>query len=371
MIWPIIFALITVIFLMIVHEFGHFIIAKRAGIKIEEFGIGYPPRIFGKKIGQTVYSINLLFLGAFVRIKGEEGGLEDRESFSGLPIYKRVAIVLGGVISFWLVAIILFSFVFAIGVRVPIEDSAKLDVNEVQVQISAVRVNSPASIAELQKGDVIKEITALDGNVLISTIKEFQDFVSTHKGQEITLKIQRGESVLEKSLSPRVIAPENEGAVGIELQRTATLIQKYPWYQAPVKGLLFCGELTYRATISLVQFFSDLILGKGLMEGAEPAGPIGLTIFLARAAQMGIGFFLYFIAAVSVLLAIFNLLPIPALDGGKILFLIIEKIRSKAVSPKIEQTITMVFFFTLIALSLFVTIKFDIPRFSEFFKNSF
>src|ERR1035437_9751263 len=112
-------AFLSVIALMSIHEFGHFIIAKKFGIRVDEFGIGYPPRIFGKKIGDTIYSINWLPLGAFVRIYGEEGGLDDYRSFSNLKIWKRVLIVIGGVAAFWASAIVIFKIVFAMGADLP------------------------------------------------------------------------------------------------------------------------------------------------------------------------------------------------------------------------------------------------------------
>ena len=108
-------AFLSLIALMIIHEFGHFVIAKKFGVRVEEFGIGYPPRIFGKKIGETIYSINWIPLGAFVRIYGEEGGVDDLRSFANLKIWQRVLIVIGGVAAFWVAAIIIFSIVFADG----------------------------------------------------------------------------------------------------------------------------------------------------------------------------------------------------------------------------------------------------------------
>jgi len=372
MILVIILAVFSVIALMVIHEFGHFIIAKKCGVKVEEFGIGYPPRVYGKKIGQTIYSINAIPLGAFVRIHGEAGGVEDYQSFTGLAIYKRIAIVLGGVVSFWIAAAILFTVVFNIGVSVPISDDDVPGLKNAQIQITGVSSDSPAKLAGLRTGDVVRELGVKGGQLQsVDKIGDFQSFVEQYKGQEITLQIARGSSVIETSLTPRVSPPENQGALGVQLQRTSMVIEKYPWYETPYRGVVFCGELTYKATISLGQLLGNLFTGKGMGEGAEPAGPVGLTVFIAQAAGLGAGFFLYFIAAISVLLAIFNLLPIPALDGGKILFLIIEKIRAKAISPKIEQTITVVFFFILISLSLFVTVRFDIPRFYEFIKNSF
>jgi len=170
-------------------------------------------------------------------------------------------------------------------------------------------------------------------------------------------------------LIPRVSPPENEGPVGIGLERMANIIERHAWYQAPIKGIFYCGSLTVKAIGGLVKILGDLILGRGVPPGAEVAGPLGITILLARAFELGLGFFLYFIGIITVCVALFNLFPIPVLDGGKLLFLAIEKIRGKAISPKVEQTITMIFFVLLIGLSIFITIKFDIPRFSEFLKS--
>ncbi|MBU4204663.1 site-2 protease family protein [Patescibacteria group bacterium] len=367
MILAIIIAFFSVIFLMIIHEFGHFIAAKKSGLNVEEFGIGYPPRICGKKIGKTLYSLNLFPFGAFVKIPGEIGGIEDRHSFSGLSMPKKVFIVLGGIISFWVAAIIIFTVVFNIGVEIPISDEDDPLLTGAKIQVLNVHQDSPAEISGIKRGDIIKELWVEGSDKIIaSRINDFQDFIEVNKGKKVYFIIQRGNQSLNISLVPRVSPPQNEGLIGVQLQRTATLIEKYPWYQTPIKGLVYCGEISVKAIGGLVGILSDLITGKGVPAGAEPAGPIGITVYLARAAELGIGFFLYFIGAISVLLAIFNLLPIPALDGGKLLFLAIEKIKGKSISPKIEQTITVIFFFMLITLSIFVTIKFDIPKFSEF-----
>lgn len=368
MILVIVIAFFSIIALMVIHEFGHFIIAKKCGINVDEFGIGYPPRIYGKKIGGTIYSINWLLLGAFVKIPGEIGGLEDYGSFSNLKIWKRILIVLGGVISFWAAAAIIFTIAFNIGVAVPIGDQDVPSGTGVKVQIMDVSLNSPAQLAGIKIGDEVTAARYQTSEVKIDKMSDFQDFVKKYQGLEITLVIQRNGSVLDFSLTPRVNPPAKEGSVGVALERTAEIVGKYPWYEAPVRGILYTGDLTYKSTLALFDLLKNLILGKGLPEGAAPTGPVGITVYLARAAELGTGFYLYFIGSISVLLAIFNLLPIPALDGGKILFLIIEKIKGSAVSPKIEQTITGAFFIILISLSLFVTIKFDIPSLTNFIK---
>jgi len=365
-----IIALFSLVALMVIHEFGHFIIAKKFGVKVEEFGIGYPPRLFGKKFGETLYSINWLPLGAFVKIYGEEGDVDDYRSFSNLKIWKRVLIIIGGVVAFWIASMILFSIVFAIGADIPIGDQDVAELTNTKVKIISVSPNSPAQLAGLATGDAILSFKSGGTETKIDKIKEVQDYTKERAGQEITLVIEREGKTIEAPLTLRAQVPEGQGALGIGLERIGTLIKKYPWYQAPIKGIVYTGEITVKSVQGLFVVFVDLFKGKGVPEGAALAGPIGITIFLANAVSFGPGFFLYFIASISVFVAIFNLFPIPALDGGKLIFLAIEKIKGKPVSARVEQNITIVFFFLLIAMSIFVTIKFDIPRLSEFIKSS-
>lgn len=369
-------AFLSLIALMIIHEFGHFIIAKKFGVRVDEFGIGYPPRIFGKKIGDTIYSINLLPLGAFVKIYGEEGGVDDYRSFASLKIWKRVLIVIGGVAAFWAAAIIIFSVVFAIGTDLPVSDDDVQGLVNPRVQVIAVAANSPASQAGLKVGDTLLQIESAryesagvgPETVKISRIKDFQDFTKSHAGEQIKLEVARNNETLEITLSPRTNPPAGEGAVGVGLERLATLIKKTSWYMAPIQGAVYTWQTTVNGVVGLYSLFSGLFAQKGLPEGASFAGPLGITVFLANAASYGPGFFLYFIGIICVFIAIFNLFPIPALDGGKLIFLLIEKIKGRPVSAKIEQAITVSFFAILIALSLFITIRFDIPRFTDFLK---
>jgi regulator of sigma E protease len=360
-------AFLSLIALMIIHEFGHFIIAKKFGVRVEEFGIGYPPRIFGKKIGETIYSINLLPLGAFVRIYGEEGGVDDYRSFTKLRIWQRVLVVIGGVAAFWLAAIIIFSVVFAIGTDLPVSDNDVQGLTNPQVKVVAVSSNSPASLAGLKIGDTLLQIESMK----LNKVADFQNFTKAHAGEQLDLKVMRGSSQFDVLLSPRINPPAGQGAVGVGLERMATLIKKISWYLSPIQGAVYTWQTTVNALKGLYLTFANLISGKGAPQGAEFAGPLGITVFLANAASYGAGFFLYFIGIISVFIAIFNLFPIPALDGGKLVFLLIEKIKGRPVSVKVEQSITVVFFVILIALSIFITIRFDIPRFIDFIKASF
>lgn len=368
-------ALFSLIALMVIHEYGHFIIAKKFGVRVEEFGIGYPPRIWGKKIGETIYSINWLPLGAFVRIYGEEGGVDDLRSFQNLKIWKRFLIVIGGVAAFWAAAIVIFTIVFAMGAELPVGDQDAPGMTNPQVKIISVSQGSPAGIAGIQVGDTVREIKVGKQVITINKIVDFQTATAANKGKNIVLTVERVTQGVPQNvdvnITPRVSPPAGEGAVGVGLERMATLIQKTSWYMAPVQGVVYTWQTTVTALVGLYNTFAGLFTNKGLPEGAAFAGPIGITVFLANAASYGAGFFLYFIGTIAVLVAIFNLFPIPALDGGKLVFLLIEKIKGKPVSVKWEQGITIVFFVILITLSLFITVKFDIPRLFDFFKAAF
>lgn len=381
MLLTLLIAFFSLIALMIVHEFGHFIIAKKFGVKVEEFGIGYPPRIFGKKFGETLYSVNLVPLGAFVKIYGEEGGVDDYRSFSNLAIWKRILICLGGVIAFWIAAAIIFSFVFSIGASIPIGDQDVAGINDTTIKITEVQKDSPAYAAGLKIGDEVKNIYPVESSQSemssetgqfnrVNKISDFQKLVSDNKGKQINLVINRNGQLMNVSLTPRVLYPEGQGPTGVALERVANVIERYPWYQAPLQGTIYTGKVTWEALKGIYGFFSSLFQGNGVPKGAELAGPIGITIFLSQAASYGPGFFLYFIGSLTVLLAIFNLFPIPALDGGKLLFLVIEKIMKKPVPLNYEQGITIFFFILLITMSIFVTIRFDIPRVVDFWKAS-
>lgn len=370
MVIPLLIAFFSLIALMIIHEYGHFVIAKKFGVKVEEFGIGYPPRIFGKKFGETLYSINLVPLGAFVKIYGEEGGVDDYRSFSNLSIWKRMLICLGGVLAFWLAAAVIFSLAFSIGANVPIGDQDIAGVNDTQVKIIQVSKNSPAETAGLKSKDILQNVKNNNEEIKINKVADFQKFIEENKGFPIVLGVERGGKNIQVILTPRVLHPEDQGPSGLVLERFANLIKKYPWYKAPIEGVIFTGKVTIESLGGIYHFFVSLFAGKGVPKEAQLAGPVGITIFLSQAANLGVGFFLYFIGSLTVLLAIFNLFPIPALDGGKLLFLAIEKIMKKPVPLNWEQGITILFFILLISMSLFVTIKFDVPRVIELWQAS-
>ncbi len=360
MIVTILIAFFSIIALLVIHEFGHFITAKKFGIEVKEFGVGLPPRLFGKKIGKTIYSLNLLPFGAFVKIPSMEGDEKDnKENYQGLeniPLWQRALIVLAGVFSFWIVGIILLTIVFGMGAPQVISDEeAGAFADPPKVQIAAVASGSPAETIGIRPGDVIKELRIGDYEMPVYKVKEVQEFTEEHKGEEIILTIERGKEFLEVSLTPRAAPPEGEGSIGVALVRTAE--KSYPFFQALMKGVETTVNLTAAIVAGLAELLISLIKGQGLPQGVQFMGPIGLGAMVAQAVQVGLSYYLQFIAIISIYLAIFNLLPIPALDGGRLLFLGIEKIKGCPVNQKIEQNITAGFFVLFIVLMILVTIK--------------
>jgi len=342
MILTLIIAFASLIALMVIHEFGHFIIAKKFGVRVDEFGIGYPPRIFGKKIGETIYSINLIPLGAFVRIYGEEGGVDDYRSFMSLKIWKRVLIILGGVAAFWLASIILFSVVFALGADIPVGDQTLDGSANAKIKIVSVAADSPAFSAGLKTGDTILNI---------DKISDFQKFSSDNKGKEISLTIERQGKTFDVSLTPRISFPENQGPVGVSLERIASLIKKYPWYQAPFLGTKEALYISWMIVSGIAMILYQLVFFGVSPQGV--AGPVGIAELTGQFVQVGPYAVLSFVSLLSLNLAILNILPFPALDGGRLFFIILEVVFRRKVNQKIEgyaHAIGMAILLSLIAL---------------------
>jgi len=357
MILNILIAFFSLVFLIVLHEWGHFITAKRLNVKVEEFGIGLPPRIWGKKIGETIYSINLLPLGGFVKLPGEIEKSDDPRAFSNQSVTKRILIVLAGVISFWIISAVLFSIVFSLGVPEAISDEETRYENAT-VQVLQVLKDSPAYFAGIRMGDEIIEIKTGKEVFEIKKVKEIQTLSQQNKGKEISLKIKRGESFFEKKLTLRDSLSKGEAPMGVSLARIA--LKSYPFYLAPFEGV----KKTFLTTIEIIKGYGEAIKNLVMRQPVqgELMGPVGIVDFFSKVIELGPGYYLQFLAIFSIYFAIFNSFPIPALDGGKLLFLLIEGVRKKPINPKIEERITLVFFSLLLVLMITITIK-EVMRF--------
>ncbi|MCH7605237.1 site-2 protease family protein [Patescibacteria group bacterium] len=350
--FPLIFAIASIFLLVVLHELGHFLLAKKFRVKVEEFGIGLPPRIVGRTLGDTLYSLNLLPIGAFVKLKGEEQRSTDSESFSSKPIWQRILIVVGGVASSWITAAFIFIVLIATaGIPTQITDDETVNIVEPQVQVSETAPHSPAEEVGLLPGDIILRIATDDASQEITKMRELQSFVAEHKGKEVTLTIQRGAETITTSLIPRVEPPKGEGSMGIVLRRVGFLV--YPWYEAPGQGVVITGKIT----VQIFQGLGRIVGGQEKISADQFMGPIGVINVLQGSLRVGIANFLYLVALIAIFLAIFNTLPIPALDGGRIVFLVIEGIIRKPLPNRVVQTLVIASFVVLIPLIVWVTIN--------------
>lgn len=344
--------------LVLVHEFGHFITAKRAGMKVEEFGFGFPPKIFSIKKGETRYSLNLIPFGGFVKIYGEDG--EDRSnarSFSAKPAGTRARVIAAGVIMNILLAFVLLSIGNLFGLRVGLTGDETARVSDIKVQITQVVANSPAADADLRTLDNIVGVAQGDQRIAFTTTADTQKYIRDHAGQPITLEIERGNDKIVKTVTPRVNPPVGEGALGISL--AATGIVKYPWYQALYRGAQVTGILFINTLIGYFTIIKNIFAFGA--PGVDLTGPVGIAKITGQAARIGFTYLMQFTAIISINLAVLNVIPFPALDGGRLLFILIEKIKRSPLSKRVEGTANAIGFSLLILLMIYVTSK-DIIR---------
>ncbi len=355
--------------LIFVHELGHYLVAIRNGIKAEEFGFGFPPRIFGVfktkdgkykiiwgnkniKTKNTIFSLNAIPLGGFVKIKGEDGNNKDEDSFAAKSAWVRIKVLSAGVLMNFLLAWFLLAIVFSQGVPQAVDDSVVVN-GDTKVQISQVVPDSPADKNNLKVGDIILGIKGGDEEVAVSKTKEAQNIIGNNKGKEIVLTIKRGADVFDVTVTPRTEYPEGEGALGVGLVRVE--VAKYTWYEAIGGSLLAVLSLTKLIIVTLFSILGKLIVGA--KQTVDVAGPIGIAFMTKQVVAMGWVYLLQFTAMLSINLAIINAFPFPALDGGRILFVLIEKIKGSPVSQKVEQIFHTVGFSLLILLMIFVTFR--------------
>ena len=346
--------LVVLSVLVLVHELGHFLVARKFGILVEEFGFGLPPRVFGKKIGETVYSLNLLPFGGFVRLHGEnyDGEAEfPQRSFSSKSKKVRTAVIVAGVIMNFLLAVVAFAVVYSFsGIPKTTQD----------VRIVAIDTNSPAQIGGLVVGDVVKSVSGGE----VTSVEGFVSLVEEKKGQRVTLEVLRDEggekSTKKITLTPRQDPPEGEGPLGVVISSTEiyyppVLLRPFVGAYYGFKEAFFWG---YTVVGGIAKIFSDLFVGQA---PKDIAGPVGIFAVTSQAAKFGILALVNFVGILSVNLAILNILPFPALDGGRLMFIGLEKVIGRKVLPKVESTIHTVGMIILLILIFAITAG-DIKR---------
>ncbi|NTU46315.1 site-2 protease family protein [Candidatus Roizmanbacteria bacterium] len=342
--------IIVLALLVLIHEFGHFIVAKKNGILVEEFGFGFPPRIFGIKIGETLYSINLLPIGGFVKVYGEEyhegtsvdPKLKGRAFINKKP-WQKASVIVAGVIMNFLLGWVLISYLFTQGVPSPTG----------KVIVEKVTPNSPAQVVGLQSKDSIVRFTDATKTYPITSTKDLISTVSLLGNKEVTLIYKTPQGEEKKVLiTPRKNPPQGQGALGITIYEE-TAIKKYPWYEAPIKGLTYAYSLTSEIVHQLGLTLAKLVTGNGGQ--VEVTGPVGIAQYTGKAVQYGSNAVIELIALLSLNLAVINILPFPALDGGRLVFIVYEWISRRRVNQKFEQYLNLAGFAILIGLTVLVT----------------
>ncbi len=356
----------TVIFLAVigvlifVHEFGHFIAAKRAGMKVEEFGFGFPPRVFGKKYRGTVYSLNWIPFGGFVKIFGEDGGHHsDPHSFGAQSFMRRISVVLAGVTMNFLLAAFLLIVGNGFGLRIGFLDSSHLgNARDVRVQILEVAPQSPAQVAGLVPLDELIQFTRENKQVeKVIDPEQVQQFIGAHAGELITVTVHRGDKEFSLQIPTRANPPSGQGPLGISMALTGVV--SYPWYEALWRGVMDAAFLLWNTIRGYALLLSTLLFEQKLI--ADVSGPVGIAKLTGQAAQMGLNYFIQFVAMISINLTVLNIIPFPALDGGRLVLLIAEKIKGSPLNRRVETYINIFGFAILITFMIFITVK-DVIR---------
>lgn len=343
--------------IVFVHELGHFTSAKFFGVRVDEFGLGFPPKLFGRKRGETEYSLNWIPLGGFVKIAGEDGeNREDPRSFGAKPIWQRAIVLAAGVAMNFLLAIVLFTAVFMSDFPTDVTGISTSDLPadaQVSIQISAVGEGSPAQAAGLLPMDQVLQLDSRN----VSEVEEIHDYTAANPGKTISMTIERNGELLTKEVAPRADAQTGEGAIGVSLVKTAII--DYSLLDSIKEATIYTADMTVYIVQYLFTTLRQLVTTGGTT--AEVSGPVGMVSMTAQAAEMGIIVLLNFTALISVNLAIVNILPLPALDGGRIMFLLFEGIKGRPVSQELEAKIHSVGFMLLMLLMLIITFQ-DLAR---------
>lgn len=382
--WTVILFILILSLLVFVHEFGHFITARKSGMKVYEFGFGFPPRAFGvykdpktkkwifvkgkgkSKLSETVggedrehpdefpatlYSINWLPLGGFVKIKGENGeAASEPDSFGYHPFWKKAIVLLAGVTMNVLLAGVLFGVGFIIGL--PADAETLNEPNAIVVEAPAVLIQdvldgSPADEAGLKFGDKVLAVNGApvaDADALVTAIV-------AHGTQPLEITVARNGDTVTATLTPSMLTDAETPKVGVVLADAGVV--RYPWYIAIYKGFVAAGISLVNIFIAFYLLIKGLIFGQGL--AFSVAGPVGIAVMVGDSARLGMSYLINVTAMLSLSLAVINVLPIPALDGGRLLFVTIEKVFKRPVPLKYEQLAHTIGFVLLMLLVVVVT----------------
>ncbi|MBU4536867.1 RIP metalloprotease RseP [Patescibacteria group bacterium] len=357
---------IVLAILIFVHELGHFIFAKKTGMLVEEFAIGFPPRIFSKKKGETQYSIGVIPLGGYCKILGEdydediknqESKIKNQDSrkFVNQPKINQALVLIAGVAFNFLLAWILFSISFISGMPVSTSQFEDKVIEDSSLVLMDVMVNSPAEKAGLEIGDTILYLNSGTESVQdFNNIEIPTEFIAATGENEMEILYKRGEETLLTKLIPeKDLIQEGSVAIGVSFDVVGTV--ELGFFEAFWEGLKMTLSLIKIIALSLIMFVYGIFTGTSSL--AQVSGPVGIVSMVGSAFDFGLVYLMSFVALISINLGVINLIPIPALDGGRLLFLAIEAIKGSPMNPKVVNLLNMFGFVLLMLLMFIVTVS--------------
>ncbi|MGL5977847.1 MAG: RIP metalloprotease RseP [Erysipelotrichaceae bacterium] len=326
--------------IIFIHELGHFLTAKKFGVYCAEFALGMGPTLLKKKVGETTYALRLLPVGGFVQMAGEEGTDFDvpfERTVKGIKPWQQVVVMVAGSFMNIVLAFVVFVGIFAYRGEVPVYGPA---------QIVDIVPGGAADEAGMQVDDIVTKMTFTDGSsTTIDDMMEFSSALSLHT-DAIVMEIDRDGQMLSLTMTPRFIEAENRYMIGITLPEVGS--KQIAWYESIAYG----AQEVWSQTQAIFTTLGNLIRGIGLQ---NLAGPLGIFDMTSQSVQAGFIVFINLLGLLSLNIGIFNLLPLPVLDGGRILMVAIEKVTGRKISQKVELAIMGAGVFLLVALMLFVT----------------
>ncbi len=348
--------ILVLVALIVAHEFGHFIVAKLSGMRVDEFGIGYPPRIAAFKKGGTEYSLNWLPFGGFVRIYGEDandsGGAD---AFGARPKILQALTLVAGIAMNLLFAYVLIVVALGLGTQRALSDEEARSAPDAVIAVAAVLPDSPAAKAGLMPGDLIRSVESPTGTFASADTTGFTTFVGKDTTlSPLTFHIERNHAPMTLVATPKSdIIPSQPWRIGLGISISDVGTARVSWNEAFSSGATLTWELIKETAVGLAKFFGSLATFTANL--SEVSGPIGIAGAVGSAYTQGITSLLTITALISINLALINIIPIPALDGGRLLFVLIEAITRKPIKPKVAQVVNSVGFGLLILLMILVS----------------
>ncbi len=349
--------LIILAALIFVHELGHFVVAKLGKIRVDEFAIGFPPRLFRFRYGETDYTINLVPFGGFVKIFGENpdeaslSGPQSSRSFIRKPRILQAAVLVAGVAMNIIFAWALFTVAFTIGIPAPLEYGGTTPLKNPGVVITEILPDSPALASGFEVGDRIIKVETEAGAASLTDAQSVRDFIALHERVEIQFTTQRRDKEIILHATPAPELVPDKRIIGFSLVDIGTL--QLPLHKAVVEGLKTTYDTTIGTAVGLFGFVRDAFFGKAQFDAIT--GPVGIVNLVGSASDFGFSYLLNFTAFISINLAVINLLPFPALDGGRLAVVGIEAIARRPLNYKYVNIVNAVGFVILILLMVLVT----------------